>query len=511
MAKVNQLKWGTILSYLQSGLGILVGLIYTPFMVRLLGQSEYGLYNTVASTISTISILNLGFTNSYMRYYSKYKNDNDQENIAKLNGLFLIIFLILGFIAFACGMVLTINIRLVFSDGLTNAEYKIATVLMFLLTISIAISFPFSVVSTIIGAHEKFIFLKLISVLKTVGSPLLTLPLLLLGFRSIAIVVVSLSISFIVDTVLAIYVTKVLRCKFIFKDFEKGLFKSLFAFSAFIAINMIVDQINWSIDKFLLGRFKGTAAVAVYSAGSSLYNYYMKFSLAISGVFTPRIHNIVASTEDNQALQKEKISALFTKVGRIQFLILALVCTGLVFFGQAFINFWVGDGYEDSYYVTLLLSLPATIPLIQNLGIEIQRAKNLHRFRSIAYFIMAIINLVSTIFLCQYYGAVGAAIGTAASLIICNGIIMNVYYHKKCNIDILSFWKNILRMCLGLIIPIIVGVLIYNFIDLSNVLIMMLFILIYTIIYSLSMWFIGINNYEKDLIRKPFRKLFGKK
>jgi len=124
---------------------------------------------------------------------------------------------------------------------------------------------------------------------------------------------------------------------------------------------------------------------------------------------------------------------------------------------------------------------------------------------------MAIINLVSTIFLCQYYGAVGAAIGTAASLIICNGIIMNVYYHKKCNIDILSFWKNILRMCLGLIIPIIVGVLIYNFIDLSNVLIMMLFILIYTIIYSLSMWFIGINNYEKDLIRKPFRKLFGKK
>lgn len=71
--KVNQLKAGTIISYIQMSIQIIIGLVYTPVMIRLLGQSEYGLYNTVSSTISMLSVLRLGFNNSYIRYYSIYK------------------------------------------------------------------------------------------------------------------------------------------------------------------------------------------------------------------------------------------------------------------------------------------------------------------------------------------------------------------------------------------------------------------------------------------------------
>ena len=73
--KVNQLKLGSALSYMQMGLNILIGLIYTPIMLRMLGKGEYGLYQTVASTISMLSVLNLGFNSSYIRYYSKYKSN----------------------------------------------------------------------------------------------------------------------------------------------------------------------------------------------------------------------------------------------------------------------------------------------------------------------------------------------------------------------------------------------------------------------------------------------------
>ena len=66
--KINQLKGGSLLSYGQTFLSILIGVVYTPVMLRLLGQSEYGLYNTVSSTISMLSILSLGFNSSYIRY-----------------------------------------------------------------------------------------------------------------------------------------------------------------------------------------------------------------------------------------------------------------------------------------------------------------------------------------------------------------------------------------------------------------------------------------------------------
>ena len=161
--KTNQLKVGSILSYVQMGLSIVVGLAYTPIMIRLLGQSEYGLYNTVSSTISMLSLLSLGFNSSYIRYFSKYKAENDEISIQKLNGLFLIIFGIIGLVALLCGAFLSFNLNLVFDEGLTGEEYRIAKVLMLLLTVNLAISFPMSVFQNIISAHERYIFLKLLA------------------------------------------------------------------------------------------------------------------------------------------------------------------------------------------------------------------------------------------------------------------------------------------------------------------------------------------------------------
>ena len=507
----KQLKIGSVLSYLQMFLGIIVGITYTPIMIRLLGQSEYGLYNTVSSTVSMLSILSLGFNSSYIKYYAKYKKENDIERIYKLNGLFLIIFIIIGVIACVCGIFLTNHLQLVFKDGLTENEYGIAKTLMLLLTINLAISFPMSIFSNIISAHERFVFLKLLNMLKTVISPLVTLPLLLMGYKSVAMVSLTVVIALFTDVIFVGYTFGKLKQKFIFHAFDKGLFKSLLIYTTFIAINLIVDQINLNMGKLLLTRYKGTIAVAIYSVGFSLETYYQMFSTAISGIFTPKIHLIYNNPDLEENEKNKRLSDLFIKIGRIQFALLALIASGLIFFGKAFIHYWAGNGYDEAYYVALLLIIPITVPLIQNVGIEIQRAKNKHQFRSVVYLIMAFINLGLSIFLCQKYGAVGSAIGTAISLVIANGVIMNIYYQKKLNIDIVSFWKNILKMSLGVVLPVACGILMLCFIVISSVWILFSLIIIYTAVYCISMWLFGLNDYEKNLFIKPLKKIFKRK
>ena len=504
----NQLRWGSILSYAQMGLSVLIGLLYTPVMLRLLGSSEYGLYNTVASTISMLGLLNLGFNSGYIRYFAKYRVNEDEESIWKLNGLFLILFTVIGLVALLCGLYLTIHLELVFKTGLTAEEYRIAKILMLLLTLNLAVSFPMSVFSMIISANERFVFLKLLGMLNTVLGPLLTLPLLLMGYRSIAMVSVSVGLALITNAAYVYYVLFVLRNRFRFRDFERGIISGLFAYTLFIAINIIVDQINWNIDKLLLTRFKGTAAVAVYSVGYSLYSMYMSFSLSVSGVFTPRIHRIANETRENLSLQRQRFTELFLKVGRIQFLVLGLVASGMVFFGYAFLTeFWAGPDYADSYAVALLLMLPASIALTQNVGIEIQRALNLHHFRSLVYLGMALVNLGLSIYLCQKYGAIGSAVGTAISLILANGLIMNIYYHLKCNIDILAFWKNILRMSTGLLAPVAFGIVYTRLLDVSRPAVFVLGIAAYTAVYCASAWCLSMNAYEKTLVRTIIHKL----
>ncbi len=501
--KHNQLKIGSILSYLQIILSVIIGLLYTPIMIRILGQNEYGLYNTVSSTISMLTVLSLGFNSGYVRYYAIYKKEDKTDAINRLNGLFIVIFSVIGIVALFCGIYLTNHLELVFRDGLKAEEYEIARVLMLILTINLAVSFPMSVFQNIITAHERFVFLKALGILKTVLSPLLTLPLLLLGYRSIAMVSVTVIISLVTDICYLLYTVNILKARFVFSNFEKGLFKSILVYTFFIAINMIIDQINWNIDKILLGRFKGTASVAVYSVGYNLYAYYMMISTAVSYVFTPKIHRIYNTYKDDSVKMKQLFTDLFIRVGRVQYLILGLLASGVVIFGKKFIYFWVGEGYEDSYYVSMLLIIPASIALIQNIGIEIQRAENKHQFRSIVYLVMAIANFILSIILCQRYGAIGAAVGTSISLIVANGFIMNIYYNKQCGIDIPAFWKNIGGMTVGYIIPGIVGIIIMKCIVFSSVAALFAGILIYTLIFFFSVWMFSMNDFEKNMIGKP--------
>ena len=226
------------------------------------------------------------------------------------------------------------------------------------------------------------------------------------------------------------------------------------------------------------------------------------FSTSISGLFTPKIHQIINHIE-NITTRNQELTNLFTTIGRIQYLILALICSAFVFFGREFIYYWAGANYSAAYLVALMLMIPVTIPLIQNLGIEIQRAENKHQFRSVVCAGMAIINLILSIFLAQKYGAIGAAFGTAVSLVIANGFIINIYYQKCCGLNIVSFWQNIFQMSNGLAIPVICGLIIRHYINFYSPKKLICGILIYCIIYGISMWMFGMNQIERNFVSSP--------
>ena len=503
--KINQLKAGATLSYISMGLGYVISIIYTPIMLRLLGQSEYGLYNLVASVVAYLGLLNFGFGSAYIRFYSRYKVNNDRVNIAKLNGMFLIVFSVIGFIAVLAGMVLVFYTETIFGNELTLREISTAKILMAIMVINIAFSFPNIVFNSHITANEQFIFQKVLQMVRVVANPFLVLPVLFMGYGSIGMVVVTTLLNISIEVTNALFCFRKLNMEFSFKQFDFSLMKEMTIFSSFIFINMITDQINWNIDKFILGRFHGTVAVAVYGLAAQLNTYYMSLSTAVSHVFIPRVHKMVASTDNNKEL-----TSLFTRVGRVQFILLSMVATGLIFFGQPFINMWAGKNYNGSYPIVLLLALPVTIPLIQNIGIEIQRAKNMHKFRSWVYFFIALANVVISIPLARSYGGVGAAIGTSVSLIIGNGFIMNWYYHARVGLDMKFFWGQILKFIPSLLPPVIIGILMFSYIDLFKIQSFILSGIIYVIVFSVSIWYLGMNRYEKDLVGKPMTKILQK-
>lgn len=479
-------------------------------MIRMLGQNDYGLYGTVNSFIGMLGLLNLGFSSSYIKFYSAYKLKNEQDKINSFNSLFFVVFAVISLIAAILGLFFSFNLNYVFQQGLTSEEYSKARIMMLLLTSTTSLSFLLTVFSCYVGANEKFIFQKSVSIISAIASLLLSIAVLFLDYGVVSLVALSVIISVLVEITYVFYSVKRLNFKFDFKNMDTSVFKSVFAFSGLIAINMVVDKVNSGIDSVLLGRFCGTAVVAVYTVGASLNTHFTTFSTAISGVFVPHVHSLVNSYEMDSKEQRDALTAFFVKVGRLQFLLLALIASGVVFFGKIFIYYWAGPGYDDSYYISLILILPSIISLIQNVGIEIQRAENRHHYRSYIYGAMAIVNLLISIYLCQIWGGIGSAVGTGLASIIANGLIMNIVYHKKINVDMIVFWKNILRQSVGMIIPFIIGILITRFVKINSIFEMIIWILIYSAVYFLFVWLFSMNCYEKGLVKSMVVKILPK-
>lgn len=468
----------------------------------MLGQSEYGLYSLVSSIISYLTIFDLGFGNAIIIYTTRYKANGDKEKEQKLHGMFFIIYTIIGLVAGIVGTILYFNTDIIFGNTMTDAEIQTAQKLMFILLINLILTFPLSIFSSIITAYEKFVFAKVLNILRIILTPLIMIPLLLTGHKSLTLVIVItiLNISTLLTNMY--FCLKKLKIKLKFGKIDFKLLKEIFSYSFYIFLNTIIDKINWNVDQFILGAVSGTVAVAVYSVAAQINNMYLHFSTAISGVLLPKVTQMEARHASN-----EEFTKLFIKTGRMQFIILALIVTGFVLFGQQFIMWWAGPGYEQSYIICCILMIPILVPLIQNVGLSILQAKNLYKNRTRMFIFIAIGNIIISIFLAKLYGGIGAALGTAISQIIGQIIILNIYYHKKVKLNMISFWKQIFKMSIPVFISFIIGIIFRSIWTTESMVVFGTQIIIYVIIYGSFMWLLGLTQEEKMKLMTPLKKI----
>lgn len=497
----KEMKFGAILGYINMIANILVSFLYTPILLKHLGQSEHGLYALAVSIIGYLSVLDMGFGNAMVRYVSKSKASPEKLDESEINGMFLLLYIIIGIIALIIGFILVLNVGTIFK-ALTPEELAKARVIMIILVFTVSMSFPFSIFSSYALASEKFKYLKTMALIKTLIVPLTMLPLLYLGHKAISLVIVTSSYTLLFHIITIYYcIAKLkMKIKFSVRHTDKRLLREILVYSFFIFLNLIVDNIYSNTDQVILGNVAGTIAVSIYAVAARVSSINTSFSTTISGLFFPRITKTLEEKDGSK-----KVSNIFIKVSRIQLYIMALIMFGFVIFGKQFILLWVGEGYVSAYYIILLLMVPAIIPLTQNIGISILQAKNKHKFRSVLYICIAVLNIAISIPLARKYGGVGAAIGTALANLAGQIIVMNFYYWKKADIDIPTYWKRFVSFMVPFAVIAagvyyVISKIQFRFITL------IIAIIIFTMVYMVYAY-LFMNEEEREYISKIKKKL----
>lgn len=493
---MNERKLGILISYVNIVLHAVICFAYVPILLYYIGKSEYGLYQLIGSFIAYFSIMDFGLTAAVVCFYAKYKALQDKINMENILAMAMRAYAVVTSLMFIAGIGVYLYLPNIFAKSMTAAEIISAKQLFLLLLFNIVITISTMIFRAVINAHEKFLFLKGLETLQLVLQPILVIMALqkLPSAMAVACVQTLLNLGLIGARIF--YCFKKLHVTICYHYWDAELFADFKKLALSVFAVTLIDQVFFKTNQVILGVVSGTSAVAVYSVASLIYMNYMSLSTAISSVYLPHITELIA-----QNCPVSKLTDLFVRIGRLQFFLLALVASGFVIFGRQFILMWAGASFADAYIITLLIIIPFTVDLIQNIGLAIMQAQNRYDFRAKVYCAMGIFNLVLAIPLAIKYGGIGCAFATGLAMFLGNGIIMNWYYAKVTGLDIARFWRDLGKISLVVAFVTILGYSANNLLGHSaSKLNFAISILIYTCLYLVVLFYTVMNSDEKEKV-----------
>jgi len=479
------------------GINIILGFIYTPWMVGKIGQANYGLY-TLATSLIAIFMLDFGLGSAVSRFVSKYRAENNQNAVNNIISAIYKLYIIIDII-----ILLVLAFIFFFLDGiyvkLNSQELEKFKTLYLLVSFFNVIAFPFTPLDGILNAYEKLIQLKLCDLFNKVFTVILVV-LTLFFVNDVTMVVASNIIVGLLTIIIKIVVVrKNTDLKVKLKQSNKGIYKTLFDFTLWTTVISVMQRFTHSFAPSVLAMTSDVLEVAVYSPAVTLEQYYYTFSTAIKGLFLPRISRYIAQNKEDEIL------FLAIKLGRYQIITLGLIFIGFLCVGQDFMILWMGPEYAKTYYCALIIIFPTMISSSQQIASTTVIAKNLVKYQAICMTITGCIGLAVSYLVSMQIGAIGVCIGTSITAIL-NIVYMNVVYIKKAGLNMFEFYKKVyLKALPGFVITPIVSIFLMNFINIGGWFGLAIKGAVISVIYLIFMVMFYFEKNEKNKILNFFK------
>lgn len=492
--KQNQIKMGAFFSYLLIIVNTFYGLLITPYVVNYLGEGDYGVYKTIASLSASLAVMDLGLGTTMTRYMARFNAKDDKQGASNFAAMVFVQFGILSLVLIGIGMVAYAFLDSIYGGAFSSDEVTLAKQLMAILILNMVLRLLENLLTGIANGYEHFGFtncVKLVGVLLKFSLIFVLLPLF---SNALLIVLLETAILTTGILVLAIYTRKNVGVKPKLKKWDNAVFKESMGYTLLMFVQTITIQFNGNIDNVLIGAQIGAVSVTIYSMALALFGMYESLSGSVASIMLPNMTRRVVEGQSPEQLQ-----AAVERAGRFQFLLLGAALGGFLVLGKDFFGLWLGKGYDDCYFLALVLMIPVTFPMMQNVALSILRAQNKMGYRTLTLIISCVINIVISVIGIKFLGYWGAALGTAVATTL-NLVFMNIYYKKHLKFSITKLFANIMkRTWICATVAIVVTAVLHIWLQgtwLSFIINMLTFVSVYSLL--LIAW--GLNKDEKKIL-----------
>ncbi len=412
-------------SLANAGAGIFVqilGFVLLPYIIRLVGNEDYGLFVLVMSFSGYFGFMNFGMPMGIVKFVSGYNGKKDFESINKVFNIGFFFNLIVGLIIGSGIAVLAVFFLDIFH---ISPEHLDTARKMALIAAGFAVvSSPFSVLYNVLWGLEKQQVLAVQSVVVMLLKYALYIGVILLNGTVLGLVYATIMASVFGWLINYSALKKTLpRLSLSVKNLDRILIKEIFSFNVWSFISNIAQTLIYQVDKLVIGLFLPVASITYYDIAQKIHALVRQIHGYVHGL------TLVDSSRAYGEENYEYIKKLIYSGVKLNIIIVLPVVFITMIFAEPFIKIWLGSEYLITVpYIRLFVSYFFVV-VITTVPTNILIGKGDIKFFSVIAVINGLINLILSVILVQWFDVMGVIIGTVIPYLITFPI--SLYYIVK--------------------------------------------------------------------------------
>lgn len=429
---------------------VLIGFFLMPYILGTVGEAQYGAWVFINAIAGYSGVIYGGFGTTICRYVSDLSARKEWDRLNQMVSSIQAVYCGTGLLAF----LLTVCIAW-WTGGLTKwqalslSEIRVAILIV---GATIGLGMIGSVYGGVLIGLQRLDIKRGIEIAVGLLRLVLTIICLQEQFGLITLALIFFATTFFEHLISAIYVYRLLPSSSIAPwKFNKSALQECFGFSAYNAVGLISEYLIYFTDTIIIGVVLGPLAVVPYQIGLRIAQMIQIPLTQVGEVILPRAGELHAR-HDHAGLADVVVRTM-----GLLFLISAGFMIGSAYFGELLITTWIGKSYPVSAWVMTLLVGAQVIAMPMDIARKALLGSGIVRFPSLIQLFEALINLVLSLLLIQWWGVLGVAWGTFIPILAIELFVFLPYAMRQMNIDSSMVWRS----AIGMQIPALLALLLF--------------------------------------------------
>lgn len=414
--------------------GIAAGIFLSPYLIHSLTKETYGLWVLIGSVVGYFGFTDFGVRIATGRLVAYYRARHDAAKVNHTINTSLALLTASGLVVTVLTFLLSPYFGRLFHIG-SDVPHVPAAV--FLCGFAVAVGLPLTVFEGCLAGYERYDLINIVEIFMTIGRVSLTVWMITLGYGILALAAINFALT------VAGGGLKFVLCYRVFEPLhvavehiDRPTIRETYATSIWFLILAVSVRISFFTDNVVIGYFRSTGEVAVYSIAGRLAQYALIAVHAFNLVLMP-----VAAAYDARA-DSSKQRQLLLLGTRASFAAAIFMATIFLAYGGRIIHIWVGTGFEQAAVVLAILTLPLVTQSSQMTTLMVLQGMAKHKSLSLIYLVEALANLILSLILVRPLGMIGVALGTALTSTFSSLIAQPIYVCRVLSLGLLDYYRK---------------------------------------------------------------------